>query len=167
MPVLKGFRDFVLRGNVLELAIGVVIGVAFNNLVTTFTKDFINPLVARAGGGKIGGTVSIGHGQALNWGDFISGVLNFAIVAAVLYFVIVLPMNKLAERRRRGEAPAAPAEPSDEVVLLTQIRDALVANAQVANAQVANADGANTPAAGAPAPRASSDIPDNTARRPR
>jgi large conductance mechanosensitive channel len=129
--VLKGFRDFVLRGNVIELAIAVVIGVAFNDLVTAFTADFINPLINRIGGGNVSGKVGIGGKQYLDYGGFITGVIKFLIIAAVLYFVVVLPTNALAERRRRGQAPPAPAEPTEEVVLLTQIRDALVASAPV------------------------------------
>jgi large conductance mechanosensitive channel len=124
--MLRGFRDFIMRGNVVDLAVGIVIGAAFTGLVTTFTDAFLHPIINRmGGGGSFGGRVSIGGGQYLNWGAFITAVINFLIVAAVLYFLVVLPMNKLAERRRRGEEPP-PAAPSEEVVLLTEIRDALV-----------------------------------------
>ncbi len=124
--MLRGFRDFILRGSVVDLAVGIVIGAAFTGLVTTFTDAFLHPVINRmGGGGDIAGRVTIGGGQYLNWGAFITATINFLIVAAVLYFLVVLPMNRLAERRRRGEEPP-PAAPSEEVKLLTEIRDALV-----------------------------------------
>jgi large conductance mechanosensitive channel len=125
--MLKGFRDFIMRGNVVDLAVGIVIGAAFTGLVTTFTGSLLQPIIKRIGGGsgEVAGKVSIGGGQALDWGAFITAIINFLLVAAVLYFLVVLPMNKLAERRRRGEVPP-PKAPSEEVKLLTEIRDALV-----------------------------------------
>jgi len=129
--VLKGFRDFIMRGNVIELAVAVVIGTAFNNVVTQFTKSFIEPLIRLISGGKqLSGRAHL-SGQGANavymdWGAFINAVLSFVITAAVVYFIFVYPMNKLAERRKRGEEPE-PEAPSDEVRLLTEIRDALVA----------------------------------------
>jgi large conductance mechanosensitive channel len=128
--VLKGFRDFILRGNVIELAVAVVIGTAFNNVVTKFSEAFILPLVRLLGGGgdadaKDG--IELGNsGEYLNWPLFLNALLGFAITAAVVYFIFVYPMNKLAERRKRGEEPESES-PSDEVRLLTEIRDALVA----------------------------------------
>jgi large conductance mechanosensitive channel len=136
--MLKGFRDFIMRGNVVELAIGVVIGVAFTNLVTAFTNAFITPLILAAGGSpNVHGTFKI-NGQTVDWGAFLTAVITFLITAAVVYFLIVMPMNKLAERRKSGEEPP-PAAPSEEVQLLTEIRDALLARP--------NPDG------GTPAPR--------------
>ena len=124
--MLRGFKDFIMRGNVVDLAVGIVIGAAFTGLVTTFTDAFIHPVINRLGnGGTVAGQLSIGGHQALNWGAFITAVINFLIVAATLYFLVVLPMNKLAERRRRGQEPP-PQAPSEEVKLLTEIRDALV-----------------------------------------
>jgi large conductance mechanosensitive channel len=124
--MLKGFRDFIMRGNVVDLAVGIVIGAAFTGLVTGFTSDFINPLIKLFGGGK---TDSAGkwtvHGQSFLWADFVNSVINFVIVAAVLYFFVVMPLNKLAERRNRNKAPE-PTQVSDEVALLMQIRDELV-----------------------------------------
>lgn len=126
--MLKGFRDFIMRGNIIDLAIGVVIGVAFNALVTKFSDDFIKPLVNLAGGGgKLSGTWHI-RGVVFDWADFINAIINFLIIAAVLYFLVVVPMNKINERRRRGvETVESPAPPTDETVLLTEIRDVLVA----------------------------------------
>ncbi len=126
LSVFKGFKDFVMRGNVIDLAVGIVIGAAFTAVIQAFTGSFINPIIKRAGGGgDLGGKVKIGGGQALDWGAFLNALITFLITAAVLYFFFVLPMNKLAERRRRGEEPP-PKAPSEEVKLLTEIRDALV-----------------------------------------
>jgi large conductance mechanosensitive channel len=125
--MLKGFRDFIMRGNVVDLAVGIVIGAAFTGLVTTFSSSFLQPIIKRisGGSGEVAGTINIGGKQHLDYGAFITAVINFLIIAAALYFLVVLPMNKLAERRRRGEVPP-PKAPSEEVKLLTEIRDALV-----------------------------------------
>ncbi len=124
--MLRGFKDFIMRGNVIDLAVGIVIGVAFTAVVTAFTGAFVNPIIKRiSGGGEVAGKASIGGGQALDWGAFINAVITFLITTAVLYFFFVLPMNKLEERRRRGEEPP-PKTPSEEVQLLREIRDALV-----------------------------------------
>jgi large conductance mechanosensitive channel len=124
--VLKGFEDFILRGNVVDLAVGIVIGAAFTALVGQFTKSFLEPLIkVFAGGGKTGGTFPV-NGQTFDYGAFINAIITFVLTAAVLYFLVVLPMNTLAERRKRGLEPQSEA-PSEEVVLLTEIRDALQA----------------------------------------
>jgi large conductance mechanosensitive channel len=134
--MLKGFRDFIMRGNVVDLAVGIVIGAAFTALVGTFSDSFLQPIIKRISGGtgQIAGTVGIGGGQRLDYGAFITAVINFLIVAAALYFLVVLPMNKLAERRRRGEVPP-PKAPSEEIKLLTDIRDALVRGDRPAEAK--------------------------------
>jgi large conductance mechanosensitive channel len=123
--VLKGFRDFILRGNVIDLAVAVVIGAAFGAVVTAFSKDFIGGII-----GVIGGTpnfdsagISIGGGKVI-YGSTITQLINFLIVASVVYFAIVVPMKTLAERRRDGVEGDTPA-PSDETVLLAEIRDLL------------------------------------------
>jgi large conductance mechanosensitive channel len=127
--MLKGFKDFVLRGNVIDLAVGIVIGAAFTAVIAAFTNSFVNPIIKRAsGGGQFAGAVKIGKGLALDWGTFLNAVITFLITAAVLYFVFVLPINKLQERVRRGEEPP-PENPSEEVQLLRDIRDALVREA--------------------------------------
>jgi len=127
--MLKGFRDFILRGNIIELALAVVIGVAFNALVTSLTKDFIQPLIALIGGGKgVGAGSFTVRGVHFLWADFINAIINFVIIAAVLYFLVVVPMNKLNELRRRGvPTTETPAPPTDEAVLLGEIRDLLAA----------------------------------------
>ena len=127
MPLLKGFKDFIMRGNVVDLAVGIVIGAAFTALVTSFTASFLKPLIQLAGGGsdKKPGAVKIVHGVPFTYGDFINTAITFLLTAAVLYFLVVFPMNRLAERRKRGVEPP-PAAPSEEVKLLTEIRDALL-----------------------------------------
>jgi large conductance mechanosensitive channel len=126
--MLKGFREFILRGNVVDLAVGIVIGAAFTALVTQFTKSFLEPLINLVGasGDELGGAFSLGTDNPVTWGAFLTAFITFALTAAALYFLVVLPMNKLAERRRRGEEPP-PEAPSEEVRLLMEIRDALVA----------------------------------------
>jgi large conductance mechanosensitive channel len=123
--VLKGFKDFIMRGNVVDLAVGIVIGVAFTALVTQFTRSFLEPLIKLIGsfGAKATGKWDV-RGAIFEWSAFVNAVITFALTAAALYFLVVLPMNKLAERRKRGEEPA-PQAPSEEVALLTEIRDAL------------------------------------------
>ncbi len=126
--MIKGFKDFITRGNVVDLAVGVVIGAAFTALVSTFTESFLKPLIQLIGGGTgvSAGAWEIKDGVVIDWAAFINAVITFLITAAVLYFLVVFPMNKLAERRKRGEEPPSDT-PSEEVLLLTEIRDALVA----------------------------------------
>jgi large conductance mechanosensitive channel len=110
-PVLKGFKDFLFRGNVVDLAVAVVIGAAFTAVVNAFTDSFLTPLIGLVGGGgELGGTVRI-NGQEFTYGAFISQVITFVLTAAVVYFVVVLPMKELMERRRRGEEPG-PVQPT-------------------------------------------------------
>jgi large conductance mechanosensitive channel len=121
--MIKGFKDFLLRGNVVDLAVAVVIGAAFSAVVTAFTDSFLTPLINLAGGGgQFGGRFTI-DGQPFTWGTFLSQVISFVITAAIIYFVVVVPMRLLTERRRRGEE-AGPAAPT-EVELLVEIRDLL------------------------------------------
>jgi large conductance mechanosensitive channel len=131
--MLKGFKDFIMRGNVVDLAVGVVIGAAFTGLVTQFTLSFLKPLIQLLGGntGLEAGKWTINK-IVFDWAAFVNAAITFVLTAAVLYFLIVLPLNRLAERRRRGEEPP-PAAPSEEIKLLTEIRDALVAGGRVPN----------------------------------
>jgi large conductance mechanosensitive channel len=129
--MLKGFKDFIMRGNVVDLAVGLVIGAAFTAVVTGFTKAFLEPLIRLISGGLgIGkGQVTVGapaDNVVFDYAMFINALITFVLTAAVLYFLVVFPLNKLAERRKRGEEAPSTA-PSEEVLLLTQIRDALVA----------------------------------------
>jgi large conductance mechanosensitive channel len=121
--VIKGFRDFVLRGNVVDLAVAVVIGAAFTAVVSAFATDFLTPLIGLAGGGgQLGGELTV-NGQQFRWGAFVSQVITFVLTAAVVYFVVVVPMRTLMERRRRGEEPG-PVQPT-QIELLVEIRDLL------------------------------------------
>jgi large conductance mechanosensitive channel len=131
--VLNGFKDFVLRGNVIDLAVAVAVGAAFTAVVTAFTDGIVNPLLA-----AVGGTDVPGLGFFLREGDeatfvdvgrVISAVVNFLIVAAVIYVVIVVPVNRLMALRRRGEEPEV-AAPSEDVLLLQEIRDLLRAQGE-------------------------------------
>ncbi|TDB72875.1 large conductance mechanosensitive channel protein MscL [Micromonospora sp. KC723] len=134
--MLKGFKDFIMRGNVVDLAVGVVIGAAFTGLVTAFTNSFLKPIIKLVGGGKdqFAGAWEISEGNLMDWAAFVNAVITFLLTAAVLYFLVVYPMNRLAERRQRGEEPP-PKAPSEEVKLLTEIRDALLAGNQGTPAQ--------------------------------
>ncbi|MEU0546871.1 large conductance mechanosensitive channel protein MscL [Micromonospora sp. NPDC005979] len=129
--MLKGFKDFIMRGNVVDLAVGVVIGAAFTGVVTQLTKSFLEPLVrviiVLITGNKNGLTGSVPTFREIpfDWVAFVNAVITFLLTAMALYFLVVYPMNRLAERRKRGEEPP-PAAPSEEVKLLTEIRDALV-----------------------------------------
>ncbi|GAB4096441.1 large conductance mechanosensitive channel protein MscL [Brachybacterium horti] len=128
---MKGFKDFVMQGNVIDLAVGVVIGGAFTALVTGFVDYIINPVVAAAGGaGSIGLGYQIIDGNEntfINVGALISAIITFLITAAVVYFVFVLPMTKAREFANRNKPAEVEAAPED-IVLLTEIRDALRTN---------------------------------------
>lgn len=125
MGIVRGFRNFVMRGNVVDLAVGVVIGAAFNGLVQQFSASFLEPLIKLISGGhEFSGTWKVTDQVVFDWAKFLNAVIAFLITAAALYFLVVLPVNKLHERMARGEEPE-PEAPSQEVQLLTQIRDAL------------------------------------------
>lgn len=125
--MIKGFKDFLLRGNIIDLAVAVVIGTAFTALVKAFTDSFINPLINYImGGGDNGGTVGLDEENRLMFGFFFNAVITFVITAAVVYFMFVVPMKHLAEKRKRGEEPAPTVIPED-VKLLSEIRDLLAA----------------------------------------
>jgi len=121
--MLKGFRDFIMRGNVVDLAVAVVIGAAFGAVVSAFAEDFIGGIIGAIGGsadfGDAGVTV---NGSRIVWGSTITALIQFLIVAAAIYFAIIVPMRTLA--RRQGAEEESPA-PSDETLLLTEIRDLL------------------------------------------
>jgi large conductance mechanosensitive channel len=122
--MLKGFREFIMRGNVVDLAIAIVIGTAFTALVKAFVADILTPIVAAIFGKPNFGdlTLTINHSQFL-YGDLINELITFVSVAAAVYFFVVVPMNKIAERRAKGQVPADELPP--DVALLTEIRDLL------------------------------------------
>jgi large conductance mechanosensitive channel len=125
--MLKGFKEFIMRGNVVDLAVAVIIGVAFTAVVTSVVEKLINPLIAAFGGGSgIGLAVQLNKSNpktVLDFGAILTSLINFVVIAAVVYLLIVVPLMKIEERRRRGEEPP-PAQPTD-VELLTEIRDLL------------------------------------------
>lgn len=130
-PGLKGFKQFLLRGNIVDLAVAVVVGTAFTALVKSLVDNIFTPLIAAIAGEPDFSRLSFTINKSVfTYGDFINDLITFLIVAAVIYFVIVLPIAKANELRRRG-APEAPEEEpaiSDETRLLTEIRDLLAAN---------------------------------------
>jgi large conductance mechanosensitive channel len=134
--VLKGFREFIMRGNVVDLAVAVVIGAAFGAVVTAFVSDILTPIIAAIGGQPDFSNLTFTiNGSKFLYGAFINAVVSFLFIAAAIYFFVVLPLNKLAERRAARLAAGAPAdEPaakSDELQVLEQIRDLLTAQRPV------------------------------------
>ena len=137
--MLKGFRDFVARGNVIDLAVGVVIGAAFTALVNSFVVNLINPLLGvfgtkslnaytwclKAADGGACGPDSTGAAQGVyvGWGAIISAIITFLLTALLVYFVFVVPMNKFRDRYQKTEAEAE----AEEIALQRAIRDALQA----------------------------------------
>ncbi|CAM4234194.1 large conductance mechanosensitive channel protein MscL [Kibdelosporangium persicum] len=125
--MLKGFKDFIMRGNVLELAVAVVMGTAFTAVVTAVVNSVLNPLIASFGGANVTGlSWQIVSGNAKSTMDFaavITAIINFLLIAVVVYFLLVMPMKRIQERRRRGEE-AGPSEPT-QVEVLMEIRDLL------------------------------------------
>ena len=124
--MIKGFKEFLLRGNVVDLAVAVIIGAAFGTVVDSIVKGLIDPLLA----GLIGkpnfdevAAIAV-RGAVAKPGMVITALVNFLLKAAVIYFFIVLPMKTLVERTKRAEAAAAP-EPTAQEKLLTEIRDLL------------------------------------------
>ncbi len=107
--MLKDFRQFVLRGNVLDLAVAVVMGAAFGAVVTALVKDLLTPLIAAlVGTPDFSSIVFTVNGSKFPIGDFINAVVSFVLIAAAVYFFIIVPVNALQARARRGEPPADP-----------------------------------------------------------
>ena len=138
--MIKGFRDFIARGNVVDLAVAVVIGAAFGAVITSLVDNVINPVIAAIFGKpdmssvlvwtlNDAGTADPADDAVLAFGAFLTAVLNFLIIAAAIYFLVVLPLNKLAERRKKADEVVEEAGPT-EVELLMEIRDELKARPQ-------------------------------------
>jgi len=121
--MFKGFKEFLSRGNIVDLAVAVVIGTAFTALVTKFTDSIIQPLINRVGVKNQSNfgvlRIDIGNGQAIDLNVLLSAAINFFLIAVVVYFLVVLPYNTL---RKRGEVEQAD---DAQIVLLTEIRDLL------------------------------------------
>ncbi len=118
------FKAFVLKGNDMDMAIGVIIGTAFANIVTALTTDFINPIINGIGGAEVGGELKIYGGQVIKYGDFITSVINFLIMAFVL-FIMLKAVNKIMTMGKKKEEEAAAPAKSAEILLLEEIRDEL------------------------------------------
>jgi len=126
--MLAGFKAFILRGNVIELAVAFVVGAAFVTVVNTIVDGLITPLIAAiVGQPSLDGSmiVTVNNAQ-FYFGAVLGAIINFLLVAAAVYFLIVLPMNTLAERRKAGIEPE-PEAPAEDVLLLQEIRDLLAA----------------------------------------
>jgi large conductance mechanosensitive channel len=133
--MIDEFKKFILKGNVIDLSTGVIIGAAFGTIVTAFTKGIIEPLLKLIGGNpnvslglKIGEFVDEKGMKVANMidiGMIINAVIGFVITAAVIFFVIIKPANKLMALMLKEEAAAPPAAPAADIVLLTEIRDLL------------------------------------------
>ncbi len=123
--MIKGFKDFLMRGNVVDLAVAIVIGTAFAAVVKAFVDGIIGGIL-----GAIGGSPNFGNagfkinGSLINIGLVVNAIIYFVIVAAAVYFLVIVPVNHLAERRKSGEEPEVQA-PSEEILLLQEIRDLL------------------------------------------
>lgn len=121
--MFKGFKEFLSRGNIVDLSVAVVIGTAFTALVTKFTDSIITPLINRIGVNQKSDVgilkIGIGGGQTIDLNVVVSAAINFILVAAVVYFLVVVPYNRL---RKQGEVEQAD---DAQIVLLTEIRDLL------------------------------------------
>jgi len=120
---LDEFKAFIMKGNVIDLAVGVMVGAAFSGIIKAFTDGVVTPLLGALGGNP---NVSL-HVGIFDLGMVINAVLSFLITASIIFFLIVKPMNKLTSLmlKKKEEAPAAPPEPTEEVKLLIEIRDLL------------------------------------------
>jgi large conductance mechanosensitive channel len=117
---IEEFKAFVLKGNVMDMAVGVIIGSAFASIVTALTDDFINPLINGIGGAEVAGKIKIYGGQYLNWGHFVTSVINFLIMAFVLFLMLKF-VNKLLAIGKKKEAEEVKETKSAELVVLEEI----------------------------------------------
>ena len=123
--MIKGFKEFMMRGNVVELAVAVVMGAAMTALVASFSAAFLNPLITLAtGGAEVGGEFTV-NGVVFPYGVFLNGILVFFLTALAVYFVIVLPMNKLRERFAPVVEEVDEVHAVAEIEVLQEIRDLL------------------------------------------
>lgn len=124
--MLNGFKKFLMRGNIVDLAIAVVIGAAFGAVVTALVEDIITPIIAAIFGKPDFSTLTFTiNDSVFKYGHLLNAIISFVSIAAAIYFIVVVPMTKLAERRKAGEVVEDTPAPSDEAVLLSEIRDLL------------------------------------------
>ncbi len=125
MSLVKEFKEFAMRGNVMDMAVGVIIGGAFGKIVSSLVDDVIMPLIGVITGGIDFSSLSVKVGEAtLKYGSFIQNIIDFLIIAFCI-FVMIKGMNALSKKKKEEAAPEAPAEPSNEEKLLSEIRDLL------------------------------------------
>ena len=124
--MMKEFKEFISRGNVMDMAVGIIIGGAFTAIVSSMVADIITPIIGMLMGGVDFSSLAVTVGSAnLTYGNFIQAIINFLLVAWVL-FMIVKAMNKMKRKEEEKPAePEAPAEPPEDIVLLREIRDSL------------------------------------------
>jgi large conductance mechanosensitive channel len=123
--MLQGFKTFVMRGNVLDLAIAVVLGAAFGAVVTALVSDILTPFIAAiVGKPNFDNLMFTINKSQFHYGLVVNAIISFLCIALAVYAAVVYPLNKLAERRARGQAPADTVVP-DDIALLTEIRDLL------------------------------------------
>jgi large conductance mechanosensitive channel len=124
--LLTEFKEFILRGNVVDLAVAVVMGLAFNSVINALVKDILTPIIAAIFGKPDFGALTFTiHKSHFFYGDFINVVIAFLSIAFAVFFFVVKPVNFLLERRRRGTVVADATTMSDEAILLAEIRDLL------------------------------------------
>jgi large conductance mechanosensitive channel len=135
--MIQGFKEFIMRGNVIDLAVAVVIGAAFTAVVTAIVEGIFNPLIAAIfSADSLAKSMTVPIGNAtISFGLVLAAIINFLLIAAVVYFVFVLPINKMKqaqERRRNAGMPSEAVDdaPASELDLLGEIRDLLASNNQ-------------------------------------
>ena len=138
--MLSGFKTFIARGNVVDLAVGVVMGAAFGLVVSGLVESFINPLIAWLVGkpnfDSLVFTLPPIFGDVptvFEYGKILTAIVNFFLVSLAIYFFIIIQMNKLTASLKKEEAETSPAQPSEEILLLREIRDSLAIRRAVAN----------------------------------
>ncbi len=142
--LLNGFKEFITRGNVLELAVAVVIGAAFSGVISGLVDGFIMPLIGWLVGAPDFTAIAFsipnwqGKSTIFPIGLFIQGLIMFVLIASAIYFFVILPIKKLSELRKRADEPTVEESLAEDVVLLTEIRDLLRAQA---NSQVGSQAG--------------------------
>jgi large conductance mechanosensitive channel len=129
--VFSGFKQFILRGNVIDLAVGVAIGASFGTLVNSLVKDMLTPLIgAIARVPDFSNLTFVINGSTFGYGNFLNALLAFCIAAIAIYFFVVLPLNTFLLRVKKEEesVPTSAPQPTEDTVLLREIRDALKKN---------------------------------------
>ena len=121
--MLKGFKDFIMKGNAVDMAVGVVIGIAFGNVVTAMVKDLVTPLIGAFGGTPDFSGISFTvNNSVFMIGDFINALVSFLTIATVIYFAVVLPMNKLTDKMKSGKTQSPTEKACPECLSLIPIK---------------------------------------------